>query len=88
LLNPKESVKTRLSDVTRDDFLVALLVLEVCLETGLKLAHPVMPFITEELFQRIRAKHNSPVQTIMLQKYPDPEEVKQNPKYIIIKELQ
>jgi valyl-tRNA synthetase len=34
-----------------------------------------MPFISEELFQRLAKQNNVQVQTIMLQKYPENEEV-------------
>ncbi len=50
--------------------------LTIFLFLGLKLAHPLMPFITEELFQRIGAKQkSSTVSSIMLQKYPTNDEV-------------
>ncbi len=50
------------------------------LETLLRLTHPVMPFITEEIWQRIAPlagvnKRNRPTtETIMLQPYPQPDE--------------
>ncbi|KAK8803838.1 hypothetical protein WA158_001532 [Blastocystis sp. Blastoise] len=47
------------------------LVLYLCLENGLRLLHPIMPFITEELWQRLpgRGTLNDPA-TIMLASYP------------------
>lgn len=41
------------------------------METILRLLHPLMPFITEELWQEIAPKLNLPGKTIMLQSYPE-----------------
>ncbi|SDU21460.1 valyl-tRNA synthetase [Pseudomonas pohangensis] len=40
------------------------------LEVILRLAHPFMPFITEEIWQRIKAQAGSSGETIMLQAWP------------------
>lgn len=40
------------------------------LEVILRLAHPFMPFITEEIWQRIRAQAGVSGDTIMLQAWP------------------
>ncbi len=40
------------------------------LETSLRLLHPFMPFITEEIWQSIKTKLNISGNTIMLQPYP------------------
>ncbi|KAH7560811.1 hypothetical protein JRO89_XS10G0113500 [Xanthoceras sorbifolium] len=43
----------------------------VCLETGLRLLHPFMPFVTEELWQRLPAvKGSTRKESIMLSEYP------------------
>ncbi|GLT81109.1 hypothetical protein SLA2020_525130 [Shorea laevis] len=47
----------------------------VCLETGLRLLHPFMPFVTEELWQRLPgARDFSGEESIMICKYPSPVE--------------
>ena len=47
------------------------------LETTLRLAHPFLPFITEELWQQVAARTSSPGKTIMLEMFPgaDPEAI-------------
>jgi len=49
---------------------VAHQVLYVCLETGLRMLHPIMPFVTEELWQRLPGGHGD-LETIMLAPYPE-----------------
>jgi len=50
------------------------------LETSLRLLHPFMPFITEEIWQAIKAKGYASGDTIMLQKYPQINTDKNHPK--------
>jgi valyl-tRNA synthetase len=40
------------------------------LEKTLRLAHPIMPFITEEIWKQFQAHHNSTHQSIMISEYP------------------
>ncbi|KAG8720843.1 hypothetical protein FRC08_017884 [Ceratobasidium sp. 394] len=44
--------------------------LYTCLDMGLRLLHPFMPFVTEELWQRLPRRPNDPTPSIMISKYP------------------
>ena len=70
-----EIAKQTLADVTNPEFQMKYNVLKICLVTGLKLLHPIMPFITEELYQRIVVKllPSSPNESIMTAQYPKEE---------------
>ncbi|KAK9015180.1 hypothetical protein V6N11_006297 [Hibiscus sabdariffa] len=47
-----------------------------CLEIGLRLLHPFMPFVTEELWQRLPGvKSHTKKESIMICEYPSPVEV-------------
>ena len=46
------------------------------LETLLRLAHPLMPFITEEIWQRIKSLAGATGETIMLARYPEAKDSK------------
>ena len=50
-------------------------VLWVCLDAGLRLLHPFMPFVTEELWQRLPKPAGYDWPSIMLAPYPAPVEV-------------
>ncbi|OSD00306.1 hypothetical protein PYCCODRAFT_1437437 [Trametes coccinea BRFM310] len=44
--------------------------LYTCLDHGLRLLHPFMPYVTEELWQRLPRRPNDPTPSIMVAKYP------------------
>lgn len=49
----------------------------VCLDTGLRLLHPFMPFVTEELWQRLpQSEGTCRKESIMISEYPSVVEVK------------
>nr|KAJ0195012.1 hypothetical protein LSAT_V11C700366640 [Lactuca sativa] len=53
----------------------------VCLDTGLRLLHPFMPFVTEELWQRLPSpKHCEREKSIMICEYPSVVESWRNEK--------
>ncbi|KAF8332211.1 tRNA synthetases class I-domain-containing protein [Amanita rubescens] len=45
--------------------------LYTCLDYGLKLLHPFMPFVTEELWQRLPRRPNDPTPSIMVSSFPE-----------------
>lgn len=45
-------------------------VLYICLEQGLRLLHPFMPFVTEELYQRLPRRPDDMIPSISLSPYP------------------
>ncbi|KIY44702.1 hypothetical protein FISHEDRAFT_67400 [Fistulina hepatica ATCC 64428] len=44
--------------------------LYTCLDHGLRLLHPFMPYVTEELWQRLPRRANDPTPSIMVSKFP------------------
>ena len=44
--------------------------LYTCLDYGLRLIHPIMPFVTEELWQRLQRRPNDSTPSIMVASYP------------------
>lgn len=82
LLVLQESVKPVFSRSEEDGSgerprLVCRQTLYTCLEVGLRLLSPVMPFVSEELYQRLpRRRPQSDPPSICVTPYPDTEEVR------------
>ena len=60
-----ELIKPRM----RDNAVVAKEVLYICLDRGLRLLHPMMPFVTEELYQRL-PQSATKAESIVVADYP------------------
>ena len=61
MTDPSVSLETRRS---------AQNTLYTCLDHGLRLLHPFMPFVTEELWQRLPRRPNDSTPSIMVSQYP------------------
>jgi len=72
------------SDVERDS---ALQTLYTVLETALLLSHPFLPFITEELWQRIPRRPGDETPSIIIAKYPEVNDSFDNPSAVAVYEL-
>lgn len=55
--------------------------LYTCLDSGLRLLHPFMPFVTEELWQRLPRRPNDTTPSIMVAKYPTAVSVVRRPMF-------
>ena len=44
--------------------------LYTCLDLGLRMLHPFMPFVTEELWQRLPRRPNDATPSIMVSRFP------------------
>lgn len=64
-----ESLKPVFQSGSEPAKLAASQTLYTCLEAGIRLLHPFMPFITEELWQRLPRKENDP-KSICVAEYP------------------
>ena len=47
-------------------------ILYTVLDYAIRLMHPIMPFLTEELYQRLGNRPGDKTETVMLAKYPEP----------------
>lgn len=69
------------SDENKDNRWVAQAALWIAIEAGLKILHPMMPFVTEELWQRLPGRGtlgDSEPESIMLAKFPECNEAYKN----------
>jgi len=66
-----EFIKPNLSDTDNPAFLPSLLILHSCVMTSLKMLHPIIPFITEEIYQRLPLlPKEKRKESIMIDSYP------------------
>jgi valyl-tRNA synthetase len=66
-----ENSKTIIQDGTPEQQASTQNTLYTVLDTSLRMLHPFMPFITEELWQRLPRRAGDETQTIMLAEYPE-----------------
>jgi valyl-tRNA synthetase len=59
---------------------VAREILYTCLDNGLRLLHPLMPFVTEELWQRLPRRQGDTTESICIASYPAPVAEWSNPQ--------
>ena len=62
-----QKISLRKNDVNKAEIVRSLVDV---LEKTLRLAHPIMPFITEEIWKQFQVHHNSTHQSIMISEYP------------------
>ena len=62
-----QKISLRKNDVNKAEIVRSLVDI---LEKTLRLAHPIMPFITEEIWKQFQAHHNSTHESIMISEYP------------------
>lgn len=67
-----EATKPLFESNTESDAMVsAQNTLYTCLEGGLKLLHPFMPYVTEDLWQRLPRRPEDPCESIMVSSFPE-----------------
>lgn len=75
--NYLELIKPVVNDMSESNTearLIAQGCLYLCLDTGLRLLHPIMPFVTEDLWQRLPGRGtlgNNEAESIMVAPYPE-----------------
>ena len=58
--------------------------LYTCLDNGLRLLHPFMPFVTEELWQRLPRRPNDATPSVMVASFPVHVSLKADPVRIVL----
>ncbi|KAL2192998.1 tRNA synthetases class I-domain-containing protein [Corynascus similis CBS 632.67] len=74
-----ENSKALIQQGSKDQINSALQTLYSALEGALVLSHPFLPFITEELWQRLPRRPGDKTKSIMLAKYPEWDQQFENP---------
>jgi valyl-tRNA synthetase len=65
-----EAIKPVMKNGSEEQKTAALNCLYICLDTALKLLHPTMPYLTEELYQRLPHSPESSFDSIMISAFP------------------
>ncbi|KAH9507439.1 hypothetical protein Btru_058081 [Bulinus truncatus] len=66
-----ECIKPVINGTNAEAITLCRNVLYTCLDTGLRLLHPAMPFLTEELFQRLPRRTKDAPPSICITPYPE-----------------
>jgi valyl-tRNA synthetase len=82
-----ENSKSIISGGTPDEARSAMDTLYTTLESGLRLLSPFMPFLTEELWQRLPRRPSDDTSSITIAEYPEYEESFHDPKSEVAYEL-
>jgi valyl-tRNA synthetase len=73
-LHFQECIKPVFSDTERDKTAIKQTLFD-CVDTFLRAASPFMPYLTEELYQRLHICNEQRPESICVARYPTPEEV-------------
>lgn len=65
-----EAIKPVMKSDNKQQKEAALNTLYICLDTALKLLHPTMPYLTEELYQRLPHSDSLRFDSICISKFP------------------
>ena len=65
-----EALKPVMKSDNEESKKAALNTLYICLDSGLRMLHPTMPYLTEELFQRLPHRAGSVPESICIAPFP------------------